>query len=92
MIVDSTTERGRPFMGFDEERATYLAIKDELLAKALGRFVVVVGSEFVGPFDSPEEALRNGYLQFGAGPLYLKQILNDEPVVELSRSIDPCRT
>jgi hypothetical protein len=75
----------RPFHGFDRERATYHRVKPDLLVNDEGKYVVIVGDEIVGPLGSHEEAERAGYDRFGLGPLYVKQVLAEEPVVELTR-------
>jgi len=75
----------RPFVGFDRERATYERLKPALLAKAEGKYVVIVGDEVVGPLESHADAELAGYTQFGIGPLYIKQVLAEEPVVKVSR-------
>ncbi len=77
----------RPFVGYDREQAAYERIKAELLARAEGKFVVLVGDDLQGPVETFEEALRIGYRQFGLGPLYVKQILAKEPVAETSRDL-----
>jgi hypothetical protein len=79
----------RPFTGFDLERATYAGLEPELLAQAEGKFVAIVGDAVVGPLDSHQEAERAGYAAFGLGPLYIKQILAVEPVVEVTRLVAP---
>ncbi len=88
----STRSRSRPFNGFDRERAAYERLKPELLARAEGKYVVLVGEEIEGPVDSFGDALRAGYRRFGHGPLYIKQVQAVEPVVEVSRDIVPCRS
>jgi hypothetical protein len=75
----------RPFTGFDRERAAYHRLKPELLAASEGKFVVLIGDEVIGPFDTHEEAEQAGYERFGLGPLYIKQILAEEPIVQISR-------
>ncbi len=87
-----TRSRLRPFTGFDRERAAYERLQLELLARAEGKYVVLVGEEIEGPVDSFGDALRAGYRRFGHGPLYVKQVLTVEPVVEVSRDIVPCRS
>lgn len=82
----------RPFTGFVRERAAYERLKPELLTRAEGKFVVLVGEEVEGPFDSFGDALRAGYRRFGHGPLYIKQLLTVEPVVEVSHDLAPCRS
>ncbi len=85
-----TRSASRPFTGFDRERAAYERLKPELLARAEGKYVVLVGEEIEGPVDSFGDALRAGYRRFGHGPLYIKQVQTVEPVVEVSRDIVPC--
>jgi hypothetical protein len=76
----------RLFTGFDLERATYAGLQPELLAQAEGKYVAIVGDEVVGPLDSHQDAEQAGYAAFGLGPLYIKQILAVEPVVEVMRN------
>ena len=87
-----TTQARRPFSGFDLETATYVRLKPELLSRFPGKFVVIVGEEVEGPVESFREALRAGYQRFGLGPLFVKQILAVEPVVEVTRDVVPCRS
>lgn len=77
----------RSYGGFDRESATYGRLKPELLTKHEGKFVVVVGEELIGPFDSFQDARWEGYERFGYGPLYIKQVLAVEPVIQTSRDI-----
>ncbi len=86
------TQVRRPFIGFDLETATYSRLKPELLSRFPGKFVVIVGDEVEGPVETFREALRAGYRRFGLGPLFVKQILNVEPVVEVTRDVVPCRS
>ena len=79
----------RPFTGFDLERVTYARLKPELLRSAEGKFVAIVGDEVVGPVESHADAERAGYERFGLGPLYIKQVLAEEPVAEVTRFIAP---
>jgi len=68
----------RPFVGFERERGAYARLKPELLARAAGRYVVLVGEEIEGPVDTFEDALRAGWRRFGLGPLYVQQVLADD--------------
>ena len=77
----------RPFTGFERERDTYQKVKPVLLAQAAGQFIAVVGDDYAGPVDTFDEAARAGYARFGIGPLYIKQILAEEPTVDVSRDI-----
>jgi hypothetical protein len=81
----------RPFTDFDRERSTYVRLKPELLARAPGQFVVIVGDDCEGPLESFGDAERAGYRRFGLGPLYIKQVLAEEPVQEVSRDLISCR-
>ncbi len=81
----------RPFTDFDRERSTYVRLKPDLLARARGQFVVIVGDDFEGPVATFTDAERAGYRRFGFGPLYIKQVLTEEPVQEVSRDIHSCR-
>ena len=82
----------RPFTGFDRERSTYSRLKPDLLARARGQFVVIVGDDCEGPLPTFGDAERAGYRRFGFGPLYIKQVLDEEPAQEVSRDIRACRT
>lgn len=72
----------RPFVGYDRERATYARLRPELLARSEGRYVVLVGEELEGPVDTLDEALRAGWRRFGRGPLYVKQVVAEDPAFE----------
>ncbi len=87
-----TAQARRQFLGFNTEAATYAQLKPELISDFPGKFVVIVGNEVEGPVDTFPEALRAGYRRFGLGPLFIKQILTIEPVVEVTRDIVPCRS
>jgi hypothetical protein len=79
----------RPFIGYDRETETYERLKPGLLERAEGRFVVLVGDEMIGPFDSRPEAEGAGYARFGLGPLFIKRVLAEEPVIEVTRFVTP---
>ena len=88
-----TPKPRRPFVGFDRERATYERQKPDLLKTAEGQWVVIVGDELIGPMESDEEAVRAGFKRFGLGPLYLKQVLAQEPPpIVLPWVVIPCQT
>jgi hypothetical protein len=74
------TPRGRrPFVGFDREMATYQRLKPALLEKGEGKWIVIVGEDVLGPFDEISDAERAGLRRFGLGPLFIKQVLAQEP-------------
>lgn len=88
---DATTRARRPYLGFDREEATYARLKPELLRSAEGQYVVLVGTDLVGPVATYREALRAGYRKFGRGPLFVKRVLAEESVDEVSRDISLCQ-
>jgi hypothetical protein len=93
MSTETTTHSGRRlFAGFARESAAYERLKSELLRTAEGKFVVFVGERWVGPLETEEQAERAGYAEFGLGPLYIKQVVSEEPVVLTTRGIAPCPT
>jgi uncharacterized protein (DUF433 family) len=77
-LASAETPPGRPFLGYDRERAAYARLKPGLLAHAPGKYVVLVGEEVEGPVDTFGDALRAGWRRFGLGPLYVKQVLAEE--------------
>jgi hypothetical protein len=89
---DLLAESRRPFTGYDRERQTFERLKAELLERAEGKYVVIVGDDVEGPLETFEDAMRAGYRRFGLGALYVKQVLAEEPVAEVSRGITPCRS
>jgi len=62
----------------DEELATYQAQKNNLLAKARGKFVLIKGDQIVGIFENRIDAVRQGYKNFGNVPFLTKEILEIE--------------
>jgi hypothetical protein len=79
----------RPHAGYDAERAAYARLKSGLLETAPGRFVVLVGDEMVGPCADFRAAYIAGRRRFGPGPLYIKQVLAEEPAFE-PVGLEPC--
>jgi len=77
-------------MALEKELETYKTKLPEL--KALeGKFVLIHGENIVDTFASYEDALKQGYKQFGTKPFLVKQILAIEPVFHFSRAIGPVR-
>jgi len=62
----------------EKELETFEAHKDELLAKAAGKFALVKGSEVVDVFDTAEDAIRQGYDRFGNVPFLVKEVVEVE--------------
>ena len=62
----------------DVELGTYESRREELLASADGKFVLIKGGEVAGVYASREDAIRQGYRQFGNVPFLVKQVLRIE--------------
>lgn len=77
----------RPFHGHDREQAAYARLKPDLLTRAEGQYVVLVGDDVEGPVETFGDALRAGYDRFGLGPLFVKQVQAVDPVAETSRDL-----
>lgn len=74
-------DRTRLRTNYDTERAAYRSRKPDLLRESPGQFVVLVGEELIGPFPDFPTAHLAGLRRFGLRPLYIKQILAEEPVI-----------
>jgi hypothetical protein len=82
----------RPHSGYATERAAYGRRKSDLLRDAPGGFVAFVGEEMGGPFGDFRSTLKAGLRRFGPGPLYIKCVLDEEPVAESGATSSPCRS
>lgn len=76
-------------MALEKELQTYMAKLPELTASE-GKFALVHGDTLVDVFGSYEDALREGYRQFGMKPFLVKQIHAMERVQFVTRSVAPC--
>jgi hypothetical protein len=75
----------RPFAGYDREIEAYEQLRPQPLDRAEGLYVALVGDEMIGPFRRHSEAEEAGYARFGLGPLFIKRVLAEEPVIEVTR-------
>ncbi len=62
----------------DSEMKTYEGNRDQLLAKAEGKFVLIRNDQVVGIYESKMDAIGQGYRQFGNVPFLVKQIVRVE--------------
>ncbi len=80
-------------MALEKELETY---KKELpaLHDQEGKFVLIQGEKVVDVFGTYEDALKEGYKQFGVGtPFLVKQISAVEQIQYITRNVGfPCRT
>ena len=65
----------------ETEIATWDAHREELLARARGKHVLIKGDRIVGVFDTRAEAIDSGEEQLGDVAFLVKQIL-DVDIVE----------
>ena len=62
----------------ETELKTYEQHKNELLRTAVGKFVLIWGTDVIGVYDSKMDAIAQGYKQFGNVPFLVKQIVEVE--------------
>ena len=77
-------------MPFEKELAVYDAHLIDLLSSE-GKYVVILGDEISGPFETFDEALDVGYEKHGLAPFMVKPIHKAEPVHYFSRDLPACR-
>lgn len=70
-------------MALEQEMRLYFDIRPELVAEALGRWVLIKGPELVGVFGTQEEALAEAVDRFGTETVLIRQVLDPEPVERL---------
>lgn len=78
-------------MEFDRELATYLKHLMDLVQHE-GRYVVVLGDEILGPFDTYEAALKGGYDRFGVVAFLVQKVHRPEaePIHYFTRDMPQC--
>jgi hypothetical protein len=64
---------------FKQEIAFFDQIKNSLLEKCGGQFVLIKGNQLVGTFTTFEEAYDKGVTEFGQEPFLIKQLVAQEP-------------
>jgi hypothetical protein len=71
-----------------KEIETFEKNKEKLLGEARGRFVLIKGDEIVGDFGSYDDALLEGYRQFGNVEFFVKEVREDELVNFFTRPLN----
>jgi hypothetical protein len=61
-------------MPLELELECYERMKDDLLVSHRGKFALIHGSEFLGAFDTTENAYNEGIAKFGREPFLVKRI------------------
>lgn len=62
----------------EKELAYFEAIKGELLKNYEGKFALIFEDQFVGAFDTPENAYTEGIARFEEKPFLIKRISQTE--------------
>ena len=65
------------------EHQTFEALKNSLLGTDRGRYALIHGNEFAGCWDTEHDAVQLGYMKFGNVPFLVKQVLEQEPRIEI---------
>ncbi len=71
----------------EKELATYQKEKSRLLAESMGKFVLIKEDKVVGIFVSQEDALAEGYKQFGNTEFLIKKITEFEEIGNFTRAL-----
>ena len=77
-------------MALETELATYQRKLPELHDQQ-GKFALIHKDQLIGIFGAYEDALADGYKQFGLEPFLVQKIEVVEQVQFISRLVDPCR-
>lgn len=67
-------------MPLEKELAYFSQNKDRLLAAHEGKFALVKDDEFVGAYDTAENAYQAGVTRFGDASFLVKQVVRAEQV------------
>ena len=62
----------------DKELDLYQQHREELLATAEGKYVLIGNGEVLGTFESEADAIDQGYLRLGVVPFLVKNIVRVE--------------
>ncbi|PYJ84120.1 MAG: hypothetical protein DME22_13955 [Verrucomicrobia bacterium] len=67
-------------MALEQELKYFEEIKAELLKNHKDKFALIKGDKFLGAFDTPDNAYREGVKQFGKEIFLIKRISEQEEV------------
>lgn len=67
-------------MPLERELAHFEKIKDELLKNHKGKFALIHGEDFLGAYDTPDNAYKEGVEKFGRELFLIKRISETEEV------------
>jgi hypothetical protein len=66
--------KGVPMSELKDDIVAYEAVRADLEASALGKWVVFHDKELIGTFDTFEAAAKDAVIRFGRGPYLIRQI------------------
>lgn len=75
-------------MQLERELATYREKLPELVQHE-GKYVLIHGDTVTDIFATYQDALRQGYRQFGLEPFLVKQIMSTERIHFVTRMVEP---
>lgn len=76
-------------MALEQEKETYQKHLPEL-EQHQGKYVLIHGEEVVDIFESYQDALRQGYRQFGVDEPFLVQLIESAETIHcVTRFVDP---
>ncbi len=61
----------------------YSKNKKDYLKTYKGQFVLIKGTKFIGAFTTEAEAYKSGVGQFGNEPFLIKQVVDEDQVVDI---------
>ena len=67
-------------MNLDEELRAFEDRKPDLLKNHAGKFALIKGSEFLGAFDTPQNAYEEVVLRFGNTGFLVKRVSETEEI------------
>jgi hypothetical protein len=67
-------------MALERELALFAKMKPELLKNHEGKFALIRDEEFLGAYDSVENAYAEGVKRFGREPFLVKKVSEQEEV------------
>jgi len=67
-------------MALEKELALFAKMKPELLKSYDGKFALIRGEEFLGAYDSAENAYAEGVRRFGRETFLVKKVVAEEDV------------
>lgn len=76
-------------MALEKELQTYEKLMPDLLQEA-GKYVVILGDEVLGTFDTLDDALKAGYARYELEPFMVKRIDPLERAMVITRLSSPC--